>query len=460
MINVKTPYGPSKDYKLIKRTMQGDTWACALASAQVDSFGKEIIVEEHTFMYHYMGLVPCPLLGQVDDLIGVAEAGHKTKQLNAFVNVKTADKDLQFGPDKCKSMIVSKKQVASFQNPELKVDAWKLTHEPNGNMTEEYVGKVGMENVDSFLYLGHVLSQDGGNMKNILHKRNRSLGTQKLIPKLIKHLGPFTFEAAIIYIKALLRTSILYGAETMFNVTEKELRVLESIEESVLQTVFQTKRSCSRHLLYLESGLIPARYQVHHQMINFLQYILLQPSESLINRVFMAQKQNPSRGDWVGKVTQLLAEYSINMTLLEIRNMKPSLFKSMVKRSVHEKAFKCLIMKQNNGQKGSFIEYEKLELASYLLSKSNISVTNKLEMFAIRCEMNDLPSNYGKTTNCEIGCPNQIMNNEHLINCPKLNCSSIKYNITEILNGTNKQKIRILTKFNENNKRRTEYLRD
>ena len=28
VINVKTPHGPSKDYKLTKRIMQGDTWAC------------------------------------------------------------------------------------------------------------------------------------------------------------------------------------------------------------------------------------------------------------------------------------------------------------------------------------------------------------------------------------------------------------------------------------------------
>ena len=94
--------------------MQGDTWACSLASPQVDSFGKEMLIEEPHFMFHYMGLVPIPLLGQVDDLGGVAEAGHKSKQLNYFVNVKTADKDLQFGPDKCKSMVVSKKKLLVF----------------------------------------------------------------------------------------------------------------------------------------------------------------------------------------------------------------------------------------------------------------------------------------------------------------------------------------------------------
>ena len=47
--------------------------------------------------------------------------------------------------------------------------------------------------------------------------------------------------------------------------------------------------------------------------------------------------------------------------------------------------------------------------------------------------MNHLPSNYGKARNCDIGCPNQIMHNEHLINCPKLNCCPIKYNIEGML---------------------------
>ena len=90
-----------------------------------------------------MGVVPIPLLGQVGDLIGVAEAGHKTKQLNSFVNVKTADKNLQFGPEKCKAMIVSTtKKVPSYHKPELEVDAWELKHEPNGSLNEKHIGKI------------------------------------------------------------------------------------------------------------------------------------------------------------------------------------------------------------------------------------------------------------------------------------------------------------------------------
>ena len=78
MINVKTPQGNSKDFTLTNRVMQGDTWARALASTQGDSFGKEMLVEEPSFIYKFKGEVAIPLLGRVDDLIGVAEAGYKS----------------------------------------------------------------------------------------------------------------------------------------------------------------------------------------------------------------------------------------------------------------------------------------------------------------------------------------------------------------------------------------------
>ena len=59
------------------------------------------------YMYKYIGIVLLPLLGQVDNMIGVAEAGFKSQQLNSSINVKIASSFLQSGPEKCKSMIVS-----------------------------------------------------------------------------------------------------------------------------------------------------------------------------------------------------------------------------------------------------------------------------------------------------------------------------------------------------------------
>ena len=178
-------------------------------------------------------------------------------------------------------MIISKMKPQNFQKSELLVDSWTLEHSENGEVKEEFVGKMSMNKQDSLMYLGQVISKDGSNMPNIAHKRNKSIDTQKQIlklVKLVKPLGVYTFESAVIYMESLLRSSILYASETMNNVKEIEFRALEAIEEAVLIKNFQTSRSCSRHLLYMEAGVTPARFQVKRQMLTLLQYIIQQPS--------------------------------------------------------------------------------------------------------------------------------------------------------------------------------------
>ena len=50
-------------------------------------------------------------------MIGVTEAGFKAQQLNAVLNVKTAEKQLQFGVKKCKSMLIGKNKENAIYNP-------------------------------------------------------------------------------------------------------------------------------------------------------------------------------------------------------------------------------------------------------------------------------------------------------------------------------------------------------
>ena len=171
-------------------------------------------------LIQFKGEVPIPLLGQVDDLLGVSVVGYKAEQLNGFVNVKTADKDLQFGSDKCNDMIISKVKTEPLLIPELFVDSWKLDHIENGDIKEEFMGKVRMEEKESLMYLGYMLSKKNSNMPNITHKKQKSIGTQRQIPKLIEPLGIYRFESDLIYIEALLRSTILYGTETMNTVKE------------------------------------------------------------------------------------------------------------------------------------------------------------------------------------------------------------------------------------------------
>ena len=72
----------------------------------MDSIGKEC--QEAGYGYIYMDSLPVSILGLVDDMVGVTEVGYQAQQMNTFMNIKTAEKSLQFGSTKCKSMLIGK----------------------------------------------------------------------------------------------------------------------------------------------------------------------------------------------------------------------------------------------------------------------------------------------------------------------------------------------------------------
>ena len=141
-MKVKTPSGLTEETSMKQLVMQGDTWASTMASVQCDAFGKELLDDEVSFLYNYKDQVPVGILGQIDDLIGVTEAGYKAQQMNSYLNVKTADKYLQFGPSKCKTMVVgSMKKTFDFHHTELEVDTWRVRYDNEGNINETFQGK-------------------------------------------------------------------------------------------------------------------------------------------------------------------------------------------------------------------------------------------------------------------------------------------------------------------------------
>ena len=115
-VRVKTPSGLSVENNFKELVLQGDTWGPTMAANQVDSFGKQLLDEEPEYIYKYKGFIPIGLLGMIDDLVGVSESGVKSTQLNAFINVKTAEKKLQFGASKCHTMTISHKNATCVKN--------------------------------------------------------------------------------------------------------------------------------------------------------------------------------------------------------------------------------------------------------------------------------------------------------------------------------------------------------
>ena len=61
------------------------------------------------------------------------------------------------------------------------------------------------------------------------------MGTIRNIMNTIQGLGTYTIQNGLVYFHSLLRSSLLYAGETYYNLTERNLRMLEGIEEDCLR---------------------------------------------------------------------------------------------------------------------------------------------------------------------------------------------------------------------------------
>ena len=244
---------------------------------------------EAGYFYKYKDRLPVGFLGLVDDIVGITEVGYKAHQLNSMIYLKTAEKTLQFGVTKCKSMLMSK-QCESALFSDLTVDSWEVKYEYNPetgsiSLVKTFSGVEKIEQTTTPTYLGFVLSSTGDNMAHINMVKKKSIGVVKKIFNRLNGLSlqKYYFECSMIFLNVMLRPSILYGCDMMYNLKEIEIRHIERIEESYLRKVLNTTRGCPIVQLYLEMGHTPARVEILKSRLLFTHYILQQTEDSATN---------------------------------------------------------------------------------------------------------------------------------------------------------------------------------
>ena len=279
-----------------------------------------------------------------------------------------------------------------------------------------------------------MISDNTSNEPNILDKKKKSIGTIKTITNIIKGLETHTVRNGLIYLNSLLRSSILYGAETYYNLTNNDIRTIERIEEECLSKILETGKNCPVTLLYLETGQLPAKFQIQIMMLNFLKYILDQEKDSLIYKFFRAQCQNPTKGDWVSNTKKIMQEKEMNESFEDISVMKRQTFRKYVNKKVKKMGFQYLVGQIKS--KGQEIEFgQKLECQGYLLPNNILTLQDQRDIFSYRSRMNKLAYNY-KGNNIEEKCQcGKDMNNIHLYECQVLNHSERTVKYSKLFNG-------------------------
>ena len=247
-------------------------------------------------------------LSMVDDLLCISKCGIDSVLLNAFINLKTNSKKLQFGEDKCFKMHVGSNKTIC---PDLKIDKWSTVHEDKDSNSESslndvYDGKHLIEERKNEKYLGDIIDSNGKNYKNI---ENRVKKGHEKIKQILDYLddicfGKYHFVIAKILRETIFLNSILLNSEAWYSLDKKNIEDLEKVDNILLKRIFELPSSTPSAFLHLELGTTPIRFVLMVLTLNFIQYILKEDGNTLIHSFLVAQMENTVRG----KVQQDVAE--------------------------------------------------------------------------------------------------------------------------------------------------------
>ena len=122
-------------------------------------------------------------------------------------------------------------------------------------------------------------------------------------------------EVGLLFRITHLVNSILLNSEVWYGVTKSDVEELESVDHVLLRRMLEAPASTPIPMLYLELGVIPFRYIIISRRLMYLQYLLKQEEEALLKKFFLAQIENPVRGDWIQEVKKNLDDVKIDYKL-------------------------------------------------------------------------------------------------------------------------------------------------
>ena len=133
-----------------------------------------------------------------------------------------------------------------------------------------------MEEKTEEKYLGDIISADGKNIKNVKARVAKGTGIISRILTILEGVpfGKFYFKIAMILRESLLVSSMIHNSEAWYNITNREMDLLETVDLQFLRKVLNAPRSTPKEMLYLETGCVPFREIIRKRRILFLHYIL------------------------------------------------------------------------------------------------------------------------------------------------------------------------------------------
>ena len=173
-----------------------------------------------------------------------------------------------------------------------------------------------MHNTDEEKYLGDQINKYAKHGSTISKRRARGFGIISDIIQIIDSIpdGRRRVQIGLHLRQSWFINSLFVNIEVWHNVLKKDIDSLVDLDKYLMKKILNVHSKAPIELLYLETSAIPLNFILAGRSINYLHNILIKDSNELVRRVYIAQKQNPQKGDWCKLLQDDMKLLSFNMT--------------------------------------------------------------------------------------------------------------------------------------------------
>ena len=277
-----------------------------------------------------------------------------------------------------------------------------------------------MKDSNTEKYLGDIFSNDGKSDSNIHDRVLRAYSYLSEIRALLTDMpfGKRRLQIGLMLRDAMFVNGILFNSEAWHSIQLKHLEELEVIDRTLMRFIIGAHSKTPSEFLYLETGTIPLRYIITIRRILYFQNIITRTDQELIKRVYIAQKTDPVKGDWINYLKDDFEYLGEEVNEEEAMATPRSEYKKLIKDRVRQKVFEDLKAIQSSHSKVKDIFYDTFKIQEYM--KNHILTNHEISLlFSLRSRtMRSVVNNFGRNINCSLGC-SKPENQEHWLSCGK-----------------------------------------
>ena len=132
---------------------------------------------------------------------------------------------------------------------------------------------------------------------------------------------------------AMFVNGILCNSEVWHSISKKHIEELEVMDRSLLRYITGAHVKTQNEFLYLETGVLNIERIISNRRMMFFQTLLKRDDNEITKKVYICQKNNPVKGDWVELLEKDFKDIDMPMNEDIIMNKTKAQFKSRIKKT-------------------------------------------------------------------------------------------------------------------------------